>query len=66
VPRLIGRTLPGSRRALSSAHCRLGRVGHAFSTARKRGRVIAQRPRAGLRLKAGTRVNVLVGRGPRR
>lgn len=64
VPKLLGKTLPRARRALAAAHCRLGRVGYAFSSARKRGRVVAQRPRAGVRIKAGARVKVVVGRGP--
>jgi hypothetical protein len=64
VPKLLGKTLLRARRALAAAHCRLGRVGYAFSSARKRGRVVAQRPRAGVRIKAGARVKVVVGRGP--
>jgi hypothetical protein len=31
VPGLVGRTLPQSRRLLAAKHCRLGRVGKAFS-----------------------------------
>jgi hypothetical protein len=66
VPKLIGKTLPRARRALATAHCRLGGVGHRLSSTPLRGRVVAQRPKAGLRLKAGARVSVVIGRGPRR
>lgn len=65
VPRLLGKTLPNARRTLATAHCRLGVVGHRLSSSRLRGRVVAQRPKAGLRLKTGARVSVVVGRGPR-
>jgi PASTA domain len=66
VPKLFGKTLPHARRALVAARCRLGGVGHRLSSTPLRGRVIAQRPNAGLRLKAGARVSVVIGRGPRR
>jgi beta-lactam-binding protein with PASTA domain len=66
VPKLLGKTLPPARRLLRAAHCRLGQVAYTLTTARKRGRIVAQRPRAGARRNAGARVNVVVGRGPRR
>jgi len=66
VPRLFGRTLPGARRALAARHCRLGRVNRAYSKPRLKGRVIAQWPRAGVRLALNGRVRVVRGRGPRR
>jgi hypothetical protein len=65
VPNLLGKTLRRARHALASADCRVGRVGHKFSSVHKRGRVIAQRPHAGVRLKAHAQVNVVLGTGPR-
>lgn len=65
VPNLLGKTLARARRALANADCRLGHVGHTVSSARRRGRVVAQHPRAGVRTKAQARVRVVLGSGPR-
>jgi beta-lactam-binding protein with PASTA domain len=51
---------------LKARHCSLGRVSHAFSKAKQKGRVLSQRPKPGGRLALNARVNVVVGRGPRR
>jgi beta-lactam-binding protein with PASTA domain len=63
VPKLVGHTLRSSRRALVSGNCRLGTVKHAFSRVRKKGQVISQHPKAGVRLRAGGRVHVVVSLG---
>lgn len=65
VPRLALKTLAQARSALTSAGCTLGAVARRPSRIR-RGRVIAQRPRAGMRLPVGASVAVVVSRGPRR
>jgi VCBS repeat-containing protein len=65
VPKLKGKTLAGARRLLASRHCRLGGVTRAYSAKVRRGRVVSQRPRAGLVLAEGTKVKVLVSRGRR-
>ena len=62
VPRVVGLTLNRARARIRSAHCRLGRVRRTRS-ARPRGRVISQRPRAGRRLAKGSRVALVVSRG---
>ena len=56
VPRVIGYSLARARRALSHAHCKTGSVRKVRSKVRQRGRVLAQRPRAGTRKRAGARV----------
>jgi hypothetical protein len=68
VPRLIGRTPKRARRAIKSHLCSVGRVSHARSRNRLKGRVVAQHPRAGRRLRAHSRVrfSVGLGRGPQR
>ena len=66
VPGVVGRTIPGARTLLKARHCNLGRVSRAFSNAKKKGRVLSQRPKPGTRLALNARVNVVVGRGPRR
>jgi hypothetical protein len=64
VPKLRGKTLLAARRALAP-RCRLGRLTRAFSTSIRRGRILAQSPRAGLRRPLGARVRVVVSRGRR-
>jgi PASTA domain len=66
VPRLRGKTLRSAKAALARRSCRLGAVRRAHSANVRRGRVVAQRPAAGKRLRAGTRVSVVVSKGRRR
>jgi serine/threonine-protein kinase len=65
VPNVIGRTLAIARAKLTRAHCRVGTVKRVFSTKKKRGRVLAERPRSGTRHRKGYPVNLTVGKGPR-
>jgi PKD repeat protein len=62
VPKVVGKTLAGARRAIVKANCTTGRIETAYSQS-KRGRVVSQAPRAGRRLKKGSRVNLLVSKG---
>jgi Divergent InlB B-repeat domain/PASTA domain len=64
VPALQRKTLAGARRALTSAHCRLAAVKHAYSRRVRRGRVVAQSPAAGRKLRNGGGVRVVISRGP--
>jgi PASTA domain len=66
VPRLRGKTLVQARVALRRSHCRLGAVRRKPSAAVRRGRVLTQRPAAGKRRAAGTRVEVVLSDGRRR
>ena len=63
VPRLRGLTLAVARRTLAKRGCRLGRVSRVRSRRIARGRVVAQRPKPGLRLRLGARVAVALSRG---
>lgn len=65
VPKVTGRTLARSRVVIARARCRLGRVTRIYSARIGKGLVVRQRPRAGLRLRRGARVNVTVSRGRR-
>ena len=65
VPNVIGKLLPKAKARIAKAHCRVGAVRTERSTLKKKGRVLAQQPKAGKRLKNGARVNLTVGRGPR-
>ena len=66
VPRLRGKTLTAARAALARGHCRLGAVAKTYSATVRRGLIIRQRPATGTRMTRGTRVSVIVSRGPKR
>jgi beta-lactam-binding protein with PASTA domain len=61
---VVGRKLATARRLIRRSHCSVGRVRSARSR-RPRGKVVAQRPRAGTSLAAGARVHLVVSRGRR-
>jgi len=65
VPRVLGLTLKKARGRIVRAHCAVGKITKKFSTRRKRGRVVAQKPRPGTRLAAGTKLRLTLGKGPR-
>jgi thermitase len=66
VPNVLGKTLASASAKLKARHCRLGRVSHVRSAKRTKGRVVAEKPKAGRRLAANAKVGLVVGRGPRR
>jgi beta-lactam-binding protein with PASTA domain len=66
VPKVVGLRLKKARARIVRAHCRVGKVTKRFSTRRKKGRVLSQKPKPGRLLAAGARVNLVVGKGPRR
>jgi hypothetical protein len=65
VPNLKGATLSAAAAALRRARCALGAVRRIYSATGRRGRVISQLVAAGRRLPKGTKVSLLVSRGPR-
>jgi subtilisin family serine protease len=66
VPNVKRKTVVAARKALKARRCALGAVKKAYSAKVKKGRVISQSRRPGLRLKRGTKVGVVVSRGARR
>jgi hypothetical protein len=66
VPKVTGKTLAKARRLVAPRHCRVGSVRHVRSTRKRKGRVVRQSPAPGRRLAAGARVNLWLGKGPRR
>jgi eukaryotic-like serine/threonine-protein kinase len=64
VPRVTGRKVRAAKHALHVAHCDIGFV-RRQSSAKPKGRVIKQTPRAGRRLPAGSTVDLVVSRGKR-
>ncbi|MDX6479973.1 MAG: hypothetical protein QOG85_483 [Gaiellaceae bacterium] len=65
VPKVVGRTLAGAKTALTRHNCRTGTINRIYSRTVKNGHVIAQKPHAGAVLAPGTKVNLVVSRGPR-
>ena len=66
VPKVSGKTLARAKAAIARAHCRTGKVTHAYSKKVRKGRVVSQSPKAGKRLTHGARVKLVVSRGKRR
>ena len=63
VPRVVGLRLAAARKRITRANCRVGKVRRTHVRSKRQvGRVIAQSPRGGTRHRAGTRVNLAVGR----
>jgi uncharacterized repeat protein (TIGR01451 family) len=62
VPNVRGRTVARARTLIRRAGCRVGRVSRRrTAAAAATGRVIGQSPRAGARVRRGTRVNIVLG-----
>jgi hypothetical protein len=66
VPNVRGKSTAQARRMLAARRCALGRITRAYSAKVRRGRIIRQSRRPGIRLPRGTRVHVAVSRGRRR
>src|SRR5207248_6117344 len=47
VPKVIGKTLKAAKSAIAKAHCRVGRITYKVSSKKKKGRVLAEKPKAG-------------------
>ncbi len=66
VPKVVGKKLAAAKLALKQRHCGAGKVSYAYSKKTQKGKVSAQSRRSGQVLRAGTKVNLVVSRGPRR
>jgi uncharacterized delta-60 repeat protein len=66
VPNVKRKPLTAARRAIGKAGCVAGGVTRAFSTKIAKGRVISQKPKAGARVAAATKVSLVVSKGKRR
>jgi Tol biopolymer transport system component len=62
VPRVIGMRLAAARSRIGRANCRVGSVRHVRTTAKKRGKVVGQNPKAGSVKDRGFKVKLVVGR----
>jgi hypothetical protein len=66
VPNVLGRSVATAETRLVRAHCTPGRLTRVFSPARKKGKVLAVRPRVGRVLANRAKVALVVGKGPRK
>jgi hypothetical protein len=62
VPNVIGKRLRRATPLILRSHCRVGRIARRKSARKRRGKVVAQSPRAGRRLPLNSRVKLVVGR----
>jgi PASTA domain len=66
VPKVKGKPVAQARRAIRRAGCTVGRIRHSYSASVRRGRVISQSPRPGVRRNAGARVTLVLSNGKKR
>jgi beta-lactam-binding protein with PASTA domain len=66
VPSVVGLVLTKARTRLVRAHCKVGKITKSASTLRKKGKVVAQTPKAGTKLRNGAKVSLKIGSGPAR
>jgi streptogramin lyase len=64
VPTLTGKPVAAAKRAIEAHHCRVGAIRRAFSRTVAPGRVISQRPRPDARRPTGSRVALVISKGP--
>lgn len=62
-PNLKGKTLAAAEKAITQAHCALGKVKKGRSSKVKKGHVISQTPAAGKALPRGSKVSVVLSKG---
>lgn len=63
VPSLKGKTLASAEKAITKAHCSVGKIKKAKSSHVKKGRVVSQGAGAGKSLPGGTKVSVVISKG---
>jgi hypothetical protein len=66
VPKVIGMRLAAASAKIRSRKCRVGKLTYVKSTRKKKGRVLKETPAAGRRLGNSAKVNLTLGRGPKR
>jgi beta-lactam-binding protein with PASTA domain len=66
VPNVRGRKLAVAKTRIRKAHCAVGIITRMRSKPAKKGRVLSQRPKAGVTVPSGAEVSLVVGKGPGR
>lgn len=65
VPKLKGLRVKKAKKALRKAHCKPGKVAHRHSNKIKKGRVIRGGKHRGAKLRAGSKIKLVVSSGPK-
>jgi beta-lactam-binding protein with PASTA domain len=66
VPNVVGMTVGKAKSRLARAHCGVGNVTRRASSAARKGKVLAQSPSPRKRLRNGAKINLTVGKGPKK
>jgi PASTA domain-containing protein len=66
VPRLEGESLTAAKQSVRAGHCSVGEIRRARSPRVRKGRVISQKPKPGLTLDHGAKVDFVVSTGENR
>ena len=59
VPNVKGKSLAVAKTKIAAGHCKTGKVTTAKSKTVKKGNVISQKPKAGTKLRKGSKVNLV-------
>jgi len=62
VPKVVGKKLAAAKSKITKAFCKVGKIKRKKGPRRKRGKVIAQSPRAGKTLNAYSKIKLTVGK----
>jgi len=63
VPNVAGKTLAAAKKAITHAHCMVGKISHASSTTIAAGHVISSKPKAKTHVDYATKVALVVSKG---
>jgi beta-lactam-binding protein with PASTA domain len=66
VPNVRGQTLAKASTRIRKVNCRVGRIAWLVSPRRNRGRVLAEKPKPGATLRGGAKIQLIVGKGPKK
>ena len=66
VPDVRGKKLAAAKQSIRKALCRVGKVSGKRSKPAQKGRVLSQRPKAGVTVVGGTKVSLVLGKGRKR
>lgn len=64
VPLVVGDSLPAAQGAIKKAHLTIGSVAYAYSPTEAKGLVSSEVPRAGTSLSRGSKVGIVISKGP--
>jgi thermitase len=65
VPNVVGSKLGTATARIKARHCRVGKLMHATSTTKRKGKVVLESPKAGKHLGNSAKVNLWIGKGPK-